>query len=315
MNNPWMQLASSTLGMLGGNSMGCGMGSMGYGLGSFGGLTGMGCSNIFTDCYGEPNYEAMAGWGVANAVIGVGLQAWQSHQANKEPEVNYSQELETISQEIKTKETEKAEQTDIINTKTKEIATARETITTLTGERTTAQNKLDDLKKELNDATSLTTEAKNALEAKIAQAEKDVNAIDDKIAAQNKIIEDAEEAKQTAETKEAKLQDEIDGLKEKQRAYQDKVDTRTIQDTHIKGKKSEKDDAENWYNLKESGAQNTHATQEQLKRAHTELASAMKKGNAEDIAKWKKIFIAMYEDNENTFKEIPGYEKLYKAVK
>ena len=104
--NGWQGLFQQGLGMLGGSSMGYGNYS------SFGG------SGIFTNCFGEPNYDAMAGYGVANALLGVAGQAIAANRKEKAPEVNYTQELSKISKEIETKEIDKAEQTDIKNTKT-----------------------------------------------------------------------------------------------------------------------------------------------------------------------------------------------------
>ena len=110
---------------------------------SFGG------SGIFTNCFGEPNYDAMAGYGVANALLGVAGQAIAANRKEKAPEVNYTQELSKISKEIETKEIDKAEQTDIINTKTDEIKTATDTKTKLTGDLKTAESNLNAYKKEL----------------------------------------------------------------------------------------------------------------------------------------------------------------------
>lgn len=142
--NGWQGLFQQGLGMLGGSSMGYGN------YGSFGG------GGIFTNCFGEPNYDAMAGYGVANALLGVAGQAIAANRKEKAPEVNYTQELSKISKEIETKEIDKAEQTDIINTKTDEIKTATDTKTKLTGDLKTAESNLNAYKKELNDATSLT---------------------------------------------------------------------------------------------------------------------------------------------------------------
>lgn len=216
--NGWQGLFQQGLGMLGGSSMGYGN------YGSFGG------SGIFTNCFGEPNYDAMAGYGVANALLGVAGQAIAANRKEKAPEVNYTQELSKISKEIEAKEIDKAEQADIINTKTDEIKTATDTKTKLTGDLKTAESNLNAYKKELNDATSLTEEQRNTIESKIAQAEKDVKAIEEKIAAQDDIINKATEAKRNAETKEAALQSEIDELKKKQAEYQKNLNTKTLDD-------------------------------------------------------------------------------------
>lgn len=216
--NGWQGLLQQGLGMLGGSSIG------------YGNYSSYGGSGILTNCFGETNYDAMAGYGVANALLGVAGQAIAANQKEKAPEVNYTQELSKISKEIEAKEIDKAEQADIINTKNDEIKTATDTKTKLTGDLKTAESNLHAYKKELNDTTSLTEDQRNTIESKIAQAEKDVKAIEEKIAAQDDIINKATEAKRNAETKEAALQSEIDELKKKQAEYQKNLNTKTLDD-------------------------------------------------------------------------------------
>ena len=99
--NPWMMLAQQGLGLLGGSSMG-------YNMGSFGSLTGMGCGqSIFQNCFGEPNFDAMAGFAAISAVLNVGstaaIHAIADGRASK---INSRAELKSIDTKINDKQTE-----------------------------------------------------------------------------------------------------------------------------------------------------------------------------------------------------------------
>lgn len=216
--NGWQGLFQQGLGMLGGSSMGY------YNYGSFGG------GGIFTNCFGEPNYDAMAGYGVANAVVGVAMQAVAANRKEKAPEVNYTQELNKISKEIETKEKDKAEQTDIINTKQNEIQTATTKKATLEGELTNLNADLASKKADYENAAKQNPVPSN-LEALHTLYEKAEKAVEDKkaeIKAQEDIITKATEEKRNAETKEAALQGEINELKNKQAEYQEKINAQVL---------------------------------------------------------------------------------------
>lgn len=95
MNTGWGGLLQQGLGMLGGNSYGM----MGMGGSIWGG------NNFFTNCFGEPNYDAMAGFGVANVLTGVLGQAISSIRAQKaeakQAEIDTEARLEEVKKEIK----------------------------------------------------------------------------------------------------------------------------------------------------------------------------------------------------------------------
>jgi len=296
MNNPWMQLASSTLGMLGGNSMGCGMG---YGLGSFGGLTGMGCSNIFTDCYGEPNYDAMAGWGVANAVIGVGLQAWQSHQANKEPEVNYSQEIRNINQEIDKKAGE-------VNTLETDNTTQQNTFDEAGNTITTLNTDLKNAKTAYDNAAQAWYQVENAdpkpenygeLKLKFENAKKEKEELEGKIKAQEEIQEAAKKAIEANNTKKDTLNQEIEKLKEQKLEYEREI-----------AKKGGEDCLKTGFYNKETNP----ANKKQIQKAADAYIKAEKENNTDDMKKYADIFIEMYKSNKTEFKS--KYETLYNKL-
>ena len=110
--NPWMQLAQQGLNMFCGNSMnmfgmngslfnyggmgfgGMGFGSMGFGGLGFGGITG----------YNNVNYDAMAGWAVGNALLGVASQAIGSIKADRQNDnavyADNKAQIESIDKQI-----------------------------------------------------------------------------------------------------------------------------------------------------------------------------------------------------------------------
>ncbi len=105
--NPWMQLAQQGLNMFGGNSMnmfgmngslfnygGMGFGSLGFGSMGFGGMTG----------YNNVNYDAMAGWAVGNALLGVASQAIGSIKADRQNDnavyADNKAQIESIDKQI-----------------------------------------------------------------------------------------------------------------------------------------------------------------------------------------------------------------------
>ena len=105
--NPWMQLAQQGLNMFCGNSMnmfgmngslfnygGMGFGSLGFGSMGFGGMTG----------YNNVNYDAMAGWAVGNALLGVASQAIGSIKADRQNDnavyADNKAQIESIDKQI-----------------------------------------------------------------------------------------------------------------------------------------------------------------------------------------------------------------------
>ena len=94
--NNLQYLMQNGLNMLGGQNM----------FGQNGMNVNFGNNNFFTNCYGEPNYDAMAGYAVVNSVFGVLGQAAAYYQAEQTPQINYEQENHKIQQQILEKENE-----------------------------------------------------------------------------------------------------------------------------------------------------------------------------------------------------------------
>ena len=194
------------------------------------GLTGLNCGNIFTNCFGEVNYNAIAGYNVANALMEVASQAIASNIKAKEPAVNYKKELENICNSIQEKEIEKAEQTDIINKQIETINTAESTKKTLEGELNNLESDSEKKKSAFEAAAKQTPVPDNlsALETLYKGAKEAVEAKKEEITKQEELIEKAEAKKEAAETKEAKLQEEIDQLKKQQEKYKDKINEQIL---------------------------------------------------------------------------------------
>ncbi len=103
------------------------------GMGMFSG--GLGGSGIFMNCYGEVNYDAMAGYAVANALVGVAGQAInstvsQKQQAKAENE-NNKLEIKEIEKQIYNKTSEKLELNEEISTKQDLIKSSKDEISSL----------------------------------------------------------------------------------------------------------------------------------------------------------------------------------------
>lgn len=152
MNTGWGGLLQQGLGMLGGNSYGM----MGMGGSIFGG------NNFFTNCFGEPNYDAMAGFGVANVLTGVLGQAISSIRAQKaeakQAEIDTEARLDAVKTEIK--ELEDTDYEKAIDTKyDKDIKTAKTNLTNATTALNDAKESKTALEAELANETDATKKA------------------------------------------------------------------------------------------------------------------------------------------------------------
>lgn len=199
------------------------------GLNMFGGGYGMGNTSFFTNCYGEVNYDKMAGFQVANALLGTTFQMIASNKANKasEPEVNYTQELNAVAKEIKSKNNEWATKSDELETlggEFKDPANKSKSVSTLQTELTKAEADVTNLTKELNELDkndSNYATKKTEKEGKIKDAEEKVTKLKADI-----------ETKKKYEAKEleiAKVKDEIADLEKKQDSLQKAANEKTIE--------------------------------------------------------------------------------------
>lgn len=202
------------------------------GLNMLGGGYGMGSTSYFTNCYGEVNYDKMAGFQVANALLGTTFQAIAANKANKasEPQVNYTQELNAVAKEIKSKNDEwatKSDELDTIGGEFKDAANKSKSVSTMQTELTNAEADVTKLNGELKNLDKQNPKPndydtqKSGIEAKIKKAEDNV-----------KILKADIETKKKYEAKEqeiAKVKDEIADLEAKQASLQKTANEKTIE--------------------------------------------------------------------------------------
>lgn len=223
--------------MTGTNLLQSGLNFIGGGnaMGGFGGnfqIGNMLGGNAFTNCYGEVDYDKMAGYQVAGALFSVGAQAYQSVKAQKAPKVDYSKEVSDLNKQIQTK------QDDLLNktTKVTELGTdklnAENTVKSLQGQKILTQSLESDLAtaRKAYDAQP-TPENKAALD----NAEKALNnakakneEIDKEVEKQKKIISDVETKLSALEGEIETLASELKELKTKRDNLQPKASEQTL---------------------------------------------------------------------------------------
>ena len=215
--NPWMQLAQQGLNMFCGNSMNmfgmnCSLfnyGGLGFGGLGFGGITG----------YNNVNYDAMAGWAVGNALLGVASQAIGSIKADRQNDnavyADNKAQIESIDKQIADLNAERenpkidAKYDTDINKAQKSLASAN----TKVSELTTALAELEKKTCEDRSETDIATK-KSELET----AQKDAQTAE-------KEVKTARDAKEKAEdAKKREIEEKIEGLKAQRARLQAQVD-------------------------------------------------------------------------------------------
>ncbi len=148
--NSWTGLLQQGMGMLGG------------------GFGGFGSCGIFTNCFGEVNYDAMAGYGVANALLGVAGQAINSTVSQKrEAKAEYQDnkaEIEKIDEQISDLKNLNPEE-EIDAKYDNNVATAKSAQETANNALATATKKKSELEAKLATATD---EEKESINKQIA---------------------------------------------------------------------------------------------------------------------------------------------------
>ena len=215
--NPWMQLAQQGLNMFCGNSMnmfgmngslfnygGMGFGSLGFGGMGFGGITG----------YNNVNYDAMAGWAVGNALLGVANQAIGSIKADRQnDDATYADnkaQIESIDKQIADlkAERENLQKDPHFNTDVKNANKAF----------ADAEQKVLELQGELN-----ALKAKKGEDRSQADIDAKQNELDDAIVAEKKAKTDKENAEK-AKAKIDEIEEKIKGLEAQRARLQAQVD-------------------------------------------------------------------------------------------
>lgn len=281
------------------------------GMGMLSGGYGIGGANYFTNCYGEVNYDKMAGFQVANALLGTTFQAIAANKANKasEPQVNYTQELNAVAKEINTKEDERT-------TKSGELAS-------LNKEKAENDGKLTKLTTSLDSAEETLRKAENALSGVKSDDPKydELNkAVTDATKKRDKIKKEKEALEKTIEKQDADIEaktKEVDAIEQKIAELKDKQDTlqkaannQAIDDA--KSNKWQRSDIGCLDKWQKSAGENTQmASKKDLERASYEFRKGAE--TKADKRKAANAFVNMYDSNKDEFKG--KYGALYTAIK
>ena len=233
MNNSWiglMQNGLSSLGMSGYSNFG------GMNLNSFGtSIFGMN-NNIFTNCYGQVDYDSLAGYSVANALVGVAGQAINHYASQSEPKVDHKQEAKDLKSEISQKELKHAELTTERLSREGAIKSAQDTSKNLEGQINSKQSAVSDLKSQydtkIGEAVAETDPTKKAeLQKEAAKlnnqkqtAEGELRKLQEKKAEQDKIVTEKSEELETCNKNIARVEKEIENLTAELNEHQSEVD-------------------------------------------------------------------------------------------
>lgn len=281
------------------------------GMGMLSGGYGIGGANYFTNCYGEVNYDKMAGFQVANALLGTTFQAIAANKANKasEPQVNYTQELNAVAKEINTKEDERTTKSGELASLNKEKAANDSELTNLTNKLGTAEEALRTAEANLKKAKTSDPNY-DELNQAVTEATRKCNEIKSKKEKLEKTIE-KQEADIEAKTKEVDaIEQKIAELKDKQDTLQKAANNQAIDDAKSnKWQRSDIGCLDKWQ--KSAGENIQMASKKDLERASYEF----RKG-AETKAEKRKAanaFVNMYDSNKDEFKG--KYGALYTAIK
>ena len=216
-----MNMMNMNMNMLGG------FGMTGLGMNGFGG-------GLFTNCFGDFEYDKMAGFAVANSLFSVGVQAFQSIRSQKEPKVDYKEEKNDIDEKIN-------KQLEKLPGATEDDYYAYQVESKYDDAISTANTNIENAKKSIAsyEETINTLGAKKESEMTAAEKSKFDEAKKQKAELEKSIAEGGElyEALKEAEEAKAKRQDEIneiisniDKLLDEKDKIQNSMDMQTLKD-------------------------------------------------------------------------------------
>ena len=276
------------------------------GLNMLGGGYGMGSTSYFTNCYGEVNYDKMAGFQVANALLGTTFQMIASNKANKasEPEVNYTQELNAVAKEIKSKNNEWATKSDELDTLKKDKAENENKLSNIG--LSNAQTEYENAQSAYQEANNKDPKPGNIEDLKKTYEEK--RETFEKLKKEKTTLEDTIK-KQDADIK-AKTE-EVDAIEQKIAELEDKQASlqKTANEKTIEGHKSSpllrarKECIDNWQDT-------PNENKKSASKAELEKAFHVFKKGGESVADKKKAAIAF----TNMYKSL-GDEKMINSFK
>ena len=211
------------------------MGLFQNGLSSFGGYSSFGVggfsssifpmgSNYFANCYGQVDYDAMAGFGVANALMGVATQAVNSYLSQRPAKVDHQEEAKNVKGAISEKETKKVDLANDKQAAEEKVSTASAEVERLDREIKTTENNIDKLKAEYDAATKNNeTNKASELNTQIREANEKLKKLQEEKTKQEKNVEENTEKVEKYTEQISKLDNEIAQLKIELKEHQDTI--------------------------------------------------------------------------------------------
>ncbi len=294
-----LNLGMYNLNMFGGTGFN-GLTSFG-GFGNFGSF-GMGGS-LFTNCFGEVNYDAMAGYGVANALLGVASQAINQTVGNKRAakaeHENNKAEIEKINQEIADLMSINPED-KIDSSYDTNIKTAQQNKDDVGRDIENAKELIDTYNTDLG-KEGLTEGEKTTIRQKIQQQNEVINKKQPEF---NKLNGDANtegsvkyyEAKkeEAIKAKKAEIEQKIQELETKKAQLQESVNDVVLDNADgSKWKRTTKENFDKKWNQDGTAAENTEFTKSDLRYVIAGFRSAT---TPEEKREWAKKFETIYEN-------------------
>lgn len=226
MNNSWMGLMQNSFNFLGigGYSNFGGMNFNSFGTSIF----GMN-NNIFTNCYGQVDYDALAGYGVANSLMGVAGMAFNHYMSQREPKVDHKQEAKDLKSEISQKELKHAELTTESLSLEEAIKTAKAKSEKLDNDILSANKNIALIETQYNRIKDSNTDGTKDQEVatkllELNNAKEKLEELQEEKAKQGNIVTEKSEELKTCKQKIEAVQKEIENLKAELKEHQYEVE-------------------------------------------------------------------------------------------
>ena len=220
MNNGLMGLIQNGLSSFGGYSS--------FGVGGFSGSIFPMGGNYFTNCYGETNYNEIAGFEVVNALMSVATQAAYHCLSQRPAKVDHQEEAKNVQDAISEKETEKVELAGDKKTADDKVTAANKELTRLATDIEATNKNIDKLKAEYDAAKNNDTNKASELNTKMREANEKLKKLQAEKEKQEGIVkENTEKSKEYAEQI-SKLDNEIKQLKVELKEHQDAINDKLL---------------------------------------------------------------------------------------
>ena len=236
------------------------------GFGNFGGF-GMGGS-LFTNCFGEVNYDAMAGYYVANGLMnvagGVVNQVVSNKRAAKAEHENNQAEIEQIDQEISSSTSTKEELSTENTTLKNDAEAASAKSKDLAGQISSKTSEITNLQADYDRLTTAAASDENQKDAqqealkKLNTAKEELKKLEEEKQAQDKIVEDYNKKIEANNKKINELNTKINELEAQKAKLQESVNDVVLDNADgSKWKRTSKEDFDKKWNPDGTAAENT----------------------------------------------------------